>query len=516
MPQRPLAAPPPAQAPGTPALAEPSAPSSVPTAPEDPPPEPSVAPSPSLEALAAMDTDTFTALMDKVAARARDHRVGDDVEGRVVRLDGDIAWVDLGGKAEAFIATTDLAPGEAVPGTLIRARLLAEREDGLVLARLVRPSGDRGLLVAAREARIPVLGRVEARNAGGYVVSLGGIPGFCPVSQIDRFPGRDLDRFVGQSFPFQVTEVGEREVLVSRRALQDAEVQQNRDRFWSSVRPGDVLEGVVTSVRDYGAFVDLGGVEGLIHRSEMSWEPVEDPNRLLARWDTVRVKVLEVERKRQRVALSLRLPETGPWSRVGTDFVTDGIYEGRVTRLADFGAFVEIAPGLTGLVRTPNLSWDRIETPADAVQPGQVVQVRLLEVDDRRHRLDLGIRQAQEDPLQAMAERYPVGAEVTGVVEQVAMAGVVLRVDDQVPAWLPGRDVSLPPGVLLQQRIRKGSRLTARVMEVDRRNRRLRLSQTAASEADDEQTRRDLDRTRRAGSGSFGTLGDLLSKVKID
>ncbi|MBN1337405.1 MAG: 30S ribosomal protein S1 [Deltaproteobacteria bacterium] len=480
---------------------------------EMPAPE-SEPPSPSLEALAAMDGDAFTALMDKVSARARDHEVGDDVEGVVVRLDGDLAWVDLGGKAEASIAVADLQPEEAVPGATIRARLLAEREDGLVLARLVRPSGDRALLAAACEARLPVLGHVESRNAGGYVVSLGGIHGFCPVSQIDRFPGRDLDRFVGQSFPFLVTDPGDREVLLSRRALQDAEVQRNRERFWSGVRPGDLLEGVVTSVREYGAFVDLGGVEGLVHRSEMSWEAVEDPARILSRWDTVRVKVLEMDRKRRRVALSLRLPETGPWSRVGTDFVEDGVYEGRVTRLADFGAFVEIAPGLTGLVRTPNLSWDRVETPADAVQPGQQVTVRVLEVDQKRQRLDLGIRQATEDPLQAMVERYPVGGEVTGVVQQVAAAGVVLLVDEAVPAWLPGREVSLPPGVLLQQRVRKGARITARVVEMDRRNRRLRLSQTASSEADDEQTRKDL--ARRTGGGTFGTFADLLGKVKID
>ncbi len=464
--------------------------------------------------LAEMDSADFEAAMEQATAVNADFEVGQEATGQIVRLDGENAFIDLGGKSEARIAIDELREEEAVLGASVTARILHVRESGVQLSRQVRGGGMEAL-EAAMAAGIPVEGRIESRNSGGYVVKLAGARGFCPVSQIDRFPGRDLDRFVEQTYEFLVTEVREREVVLTRRALQEAAAAEAQELFWATAKRGDVLEGVVTSVRDYGAFVDLGGVEGLIHRSEISWGGDDKPEDVLKRWDPVRVKVLEVESKRKRVALSMRLPETSPWQNVSQEFEVGSDYEGKVVRLEDYGAFVELAPGLAGLARIGNLSWDRINHPSQVVELGQTVQVRVLEIDNKRHRLDLGMRQLTPDPLQVLADKYPVGEEVEGVVQRVERMGVELLVDDSIKGWIPGREVDLPPGVLLQQSIRRGKRMKARVVELDRQRRQLKLSQTADADSAEHEARKEMKKQAKQ-SKSLGTFGDLLGGLKLD
>ncbi len=467
------------------------------------------------EEIVSMDAADFEAAMAEATAVTTGFEQGQEVSGQVVRVDNENAFVDLGAKSEARIALSELSEDEAKVGATITARILHLRESGIQLSRQVKGGGLEAL-EAAMAAGIPVEGRVESRNAGGYIVRLSGARGFCPVSQIDRYPGRDLDRFVEQTFEFQVTEVRDREVVLSRRALQDAAAAEASERFWATAKRGQVLEGVVTSVREYGAFVDLGGVEGLIHKSEMSWGGGDDkPEDVLKRWDPVKVKVLEVDPKRKRVALTMRLPETSPWRSVGQDFVVEGVYEGKIVRLEDYGAFVQLAPGLTGLCRIGNISWDRIAHPSQVLELGQTVQVKVLEIDNKRRRMDLGIRHLTPDPLQVLADKYPVGEEVEGVVKRVERNGVELLVDESIKAWLPGREVSLPPGVLLQQSIRRGKRMKARIVELDRQRRQLRVSQTSDSDDGAAEARKEMKRQAKQ-SKSLGTFADLLGGLKLN
>ena len=466
-----------------------------------------------LEELVSMDSATFEAAMEQATAVTTGFEQGQEVTGTVVRLDGERAFIDLGGKSEARIDVSELSEDEAVLGASVTARILHVRESGVQLSRQVK-GGGLDALEAAMAAGIPVEGRVESRNSGGYVVKLAGARGFCPVSQIDRFPGRDLDRFVDQTFEFQVTEVRDREVVLSRRALQEVDAAAAQEKFWATTKRGDVLEGVVTSVREYGAFVDLGGVEGLIHKSELSWSHDDKPEDVLKRWDPVRVKVLEVDKKRKRAALSMRLPETSPWRAVGQDFVVDGVYEGKIVRMEDYGAFVELRPGLSGLCRIGNISWDRIAHPSQVLEMDQTVQVKVLEVDTKRRRIDLGIRHLTPDPLQVLADKYPAGEEVEGVVQRVERNGISLLVDDSIVAWMGARDVELPPGVLLQQRIRRGTRMKARVIELDRQRRQLKLSQTADSDNAEAEARREIKRQAKQ-TKSLGTFADLLGGLDL-
>jgi small subunit ribosomal protein S1 len=498
----------------------PAAAAPVPASTVLPPPHPAQEENPSdgkgsLEELAGMDASAFESLMASAGAGPKGFEVGQNVTGLVVRLDADNAFIDLGGKAEAQIALSELTPDEAQVGASVAARVLKFRDEGILLARSLGSGvAVPALLADARDTGIPVDGRVESRNEGGYVVNVSGVRAFCPISQIDRIPGRDLDVFVGQTFAFRVIDIRGRDVVVSRRSLQEAEIQVNREKIWETVKIGDLLEGVVTSVRDYGAFVDLGGVEGLVHKTEISWEEVDNPASVLHRWDRVKVRIVEVDRERKRIALSLKDPNAGPWAKVGNDFVEGGIYEGRVVKLADFGAFIELAPGVTGLVRLPNLSWERVEKTSEAAKVGEIVRVRVLEIDRNRERIDLGIRQATPDPAESAADTYPIGSEVTGVVQHVSRAGLTMKVDD-MEAWLPGREVQLPPGILLEQRFRKGSRVTARVVEVDRRHHKLKLSQTSSSEAEEREAYKRVEKEQRGGGSSLGTLAELLAGVKV-
>ncbi len=359
-------------------------------------------------------------------------------------------------------------------------------------------------------------GTVLSRTPTGYSVSAGEFIAVCPVSQIDRFPGRDLDSFIGRTLRFMVESTEDGQVTLSRRALQEQAANLNREQIWDTIKVGDRLEGVVTSIRPYGVFVDLEGVEGLIHKTELAWDRVDDPSQVLQRWDRVQVIISEVDKKRRRIALSLRDPDTGPWSRLGKDFKVGGIYEGRVQKTTNFGAFVELFPGMVGLVRMPNLSWDHVRKTSEVVRKGDQIKVKILSADPSRQRLDLGIRQITPDPADVLAETYTVGQKVTGVVQRSSKSGLQLLVDDNVEAWLPARQVRLPPGVMLEQRYRRGFRLEAQVVEVDRRRRQLKVSQMGGPETEEHEALRHFQKTQGQSTNSFGTLGDLMGKIKVE
>jgi len=355
-------------------------------------------------------------------------------------------------------------------------------------------------------------GEVRSFSPPGFEVALeDGRTALCRPGDIARFPGRDLERFVGQTLRFQMMAATAEPMLISHRMVQEAEAARFRLEAWNTVKAGDALEGVVTSVRDYGVFVDVLGVEGLIHKTELSWEPVADPSALVHRWDRLTVRVVSLDRKQKRMALTLRDPALGPWARVGTDFVEGGMYPARVVKVVRFGAFVELAPGLEGLVRTANLSWDDVRYPGDAVRNGQEVEVKLLSVEADRQRLDLGIKQATPDPAAVLAERFPVGTEVEGRVDAVQRQGIRVRIDEETVGWLPGKEVDLPSGVLLIQRYRSGSRIKVRVVEVDRRSRQLRFTQTGAEEHNERQLLKEYRKQQSRQDSGLGTLGDLFA-----
>lgn len=316
---------------------------------------------------------------------------GDRVEGTVVRITFDSVFVDVGAKSEAVFDAGEFE-GKPAPrvGDTLGGFVASAGHRGIRLTRSLAGEGAFEALEAAAEDGTEVEGRVESRNPGGFVVKLGSIRAFCPISQISRLPAEDPDTWLGRTLPFRILEIKDRDIVVSHRKVEEAAAESEAATTWATLEEGDTRSGVVTGVKDFGAFVDIGGVRGLVPRREFGWGFDSPAPKVGTRVD---VRVLSVDRDARRVSLSLRDPGARPWSRVGVDFVESGRYAAKVSRLTDFGAFVALAPGLEGLVHVSKLSTERVARPSDVVTEGQTVDVTILAIDHDRERLQLSMRE---------------------------------------------------------------------------------------------------------------------------
>jgi small subunit ribosomal protein S1 len=332
------------------------------------------------------------------------HRIGDRVRGRVVSVSGDVVLLDVGGRAEAVADAREFRSEDGQASVAIGDSLelhVVQAGEPLTLARAAPRRGRRSVsaLRQARESGLPVRGRVTAVNPGGLTIDVDGVRAFCPLSHIDEQRVEDPATFVGRSLEFLVEEVDEsraRVVVSRRRLLARQRADALRDRL-ASLAPGQELEGAVARLEPYGAFVDLGGVEGLVYVSEISHERLAHPRDAIGVGDKVRVRVLEVDRGkggRPRIALSIRALAPDPWITVAARFPVGSRHPGVVVRLADFGAFVNLAPGIDGLVHVSHVSDRRITHVREVLSPGQAVEVLVLGVEPERKRISLSIRDA--------------------------------------------------------------------------------------------------------------------------
>ncbi|NOY27539.1 MAG: S1 RNA-binding domain-containing protein [Oligoflexia bacterium] len=346
-----------------------------------------------LAELDGFDQDAFAALLAQ--GSPVDLEVGDEVTGTVVRITKDTIFVDIGGKSEAWLPHAELDNDQPLTvGGALTAWVLSAGGQGVRLTLHLSAAAGLEALETAMQAEIPVDGRVESRNAGGYVVAMGALRAFCPISHIDRIPDLDLDSYIGRTLSFRVLELKGRDLVVSHRVIADQLAEQQAAKLWTTLQPGDQLKGVVTGEKPYGVFVDVGGITGLVHKTELGWDEhqVAPP-----RGTRVTVRVVQVDIQAGRVSLSMKDQALDPWTRVGTDILVGQVYPGTVMRLTDFGAFIQILPGLQGLAHISTLADHRIESPSDVLSVGQQVPVRVLSVDRERERIELGVRQASED-----------------------------------------------------------------------------------------------------------------------
>ncbi len=410
--QRPVPPPAPA-APARPAPQAAERPSPAPQAAAPTRPAPPAAERPSLDGdallaeLASFDAADMASLLGQ-AGPVR-FEAGDEVEGRVVRISRDTVFVDIGAKSEAWIALTELASPPS-PGEPLRARVMEAGAAGIRLTRTLSGSSGLDAIETAKETGLPIEGRVEARNTGGFVIAMGGLRGFCPVSHIDRHPGTDLDAWIGRTLLFRVIDLRGKDIVLSHRAIAEEQAREGAAALWAGLKAGQEREGVVTGVAAFGCFVDLGGVSGLVHKSELSWA---DDAAAPVVGSTVTVRVIEVDSVAGRLSLSLRDPGMDPWSRVGSDIVEGEVYTGIVSRLADFGAFIELLPGLQGLAHISTLADRRIGHPSEVLTPGQSVPVKVLSVDRERSRIELSLVRdgTEERAPSAAAQRRPAATQ---------------------------------------------------------------------------------------------------------
>jgi small subunit ribosomal protein S1 len=368
---------------------------------------------------------------------------GDVVNGKVVRIDKDEVLVDIGYKAEGVIPSNELSIRKSVdPAEEVE---LGEEIDALVLT---KEDAEGRLILSKKRARFekawrrievaadsgePVEGSVIEVVKGGLILDLG-VRGFLPASLVDIRRVHNLDEFMSQTLECKVIELNRsrNNVVLSRRAVLEEERKEVREQILGRLEPGQVVEGKISNIVDFGAFVDLDGIDGLIHISELSWSHVNHPSEVVAIGDTVRIKVLDIDRDRQRISLGLKQTQEDPWQRVISTHRPGDVLEGQVTKVVAFGAFVEILPGVEGLVHISELADHHVENPSEVVEPGASLNVKILEIDEERRRLSLSIKrvEGQNMPMGDLGEQLAANAEGADAEgSDVVPAGPVDEVD---------------------------------------------------------------------------------------
>ena len=462
----------------------------------------------------APTTQSFAELLDSAedASTYPKVRPGDRVKGRVVRVTDEWVFVDLGGKQEGSIRREEFQ-ADAVPaeGSEVEAYVMSTQGGEVVLTtRLSSRDVSVAALAEAHRSAIPVEGRVVKTIKGGYEVRVAGLRAFCPLSQIDlRWP-REPSVHVGRTYPFRILELKERgrNIVVSRRVILEEERAEKREALKDVLRPGAVVTGTVRSLHNFGAFVDLGGVDGLIPISEMSWGRVESPAEVLNPGQEVRVQVLDVDWERERVSLSLKALQDDPWSRVDERYRVGQRVQGTVTRIAPFGAFVEVEPGVEGLVHVSALGAGRkVQSPKEVVSPGEVVEAEVVSVDPENRRIGLSL---EHRFWESLGDLPAEGDVVTGTVERVVDFGLFVKLPSGHVGLLPNVEMGTPRGTDHSRTFKPGTEIPVMVLSVEEGGRRIRLSRRAVSEKVERDTVREFSRKAAPQGPVFGTLGDLL------
>jgi small subunit ribosomal protein S1 len=363
---------------------------------------------------------------------------GDVVKGKVVRIDKDEVLLDIGYKSEGVIPSHELSirksvnPADEVEqGEEVDALVLTKEDaDGRLVLSKKRARFEKAWrrIEAAAESGEPVEGNVIEVVKGGLILDLG-VRGFLPASLVDIRRVHNLDEFMGQTLECKVIELNRsrNNVVLSRRAVLEEERKEVREQILGRLEPGQVVEGKISNIVDFGAFVDLDGIDGLIHISELSWSHVNHPSEVVAIGNTVRIKVLDIDRDRQRISLGLKQTQEDPWQRVISAHRPGDVLEGTVTKVVAFGAFVEILPGVEGLVHISELADHHVESPSEVVEPGATLNVKILEIDEERRRLSLSIKQVEE-------QKMPMGDLGAQIQDAAAAEGSSDQGSEAAPA----------------------------------------------------------------------------------
>jgi small subunit ribosomal protein S1 len=408
---------------------------------------------------------------------------GELLKGQIVSISGDDAFVSYGGPSEAVMGANELDGldvGDTVEGTVVQTS-----PDIRISRKLAKGKASLDLLRQMYENRLPVEAKVAARNKGGFDVNIGGLRAFCPLSQIALGKIDNPDQFIGQSYEFRVTELSDdgRRIVVSRAALLKEANASKADETRRNIVPGAELTGTIKTITPFGAFVDLGGIDGLLHVSEMSRRRVTDPNEVVAVGQEVRVKVIKVENDGKRISLSMKDQEPDPWSDVGDRYPAGTQFSGRIVRTTDFGLFVEVEPGIDGLVHYSQLPFGVKQGDAD-IAIGTTVTGWIREVDASKKRLSLSLREvATRDPWEGAAQRYPAGKVVEGTVDHGGAPGIFVQIEPGLTGLIPNSEISVAPGADPSRAHEAGEKLAVRIMSIDPQRKRISLSHEAAKAA---------------------------------
>ena len=411
---------------------------------------------------------------------------GSVVTGKVVRLTEEFAIVDVGLKSEGRVALKEFGPPgqkpDVKPGDVIELYVerYEDRDGSIVLSReKARREEAWTSLERAFEANLRVNGTIYGRVKGGFTVDLGGAVAFLPGSQVDIRPVRDVAPLMGMPQPFQILKMDRARgnIVVSRRAVLEETRAEQRSELIQGLKEGMILDGVVKNITDYGAFVDLGGVDGLLHVTDIAWRRINHPAEALTIGQAVRVQVIRFNSDTQRISLGMKQLEVDPWDGVTAKYPPGAKYSGRVTNITDYGAFVELEPGVEGLVHVSEMSWTKKNAhPGKIVSTSQEVDVMVLDVDSSKRRISLGLKQVQRNPWEEFAELHPVGSTVEGELRNITEFGLFIGLGVDIDGMVHMSDISWDEaGETAINAYEKGAMVKAKVLDIDVEKERISL-----------------------------------------
>jgi small subunit ribosomal protein S1 len=415
----------------------------------------------------------------------REIREGEVIKGKVVAITQDSVLVDIGYKSEGTVPVREFfgSDGQLAAKVGDEVEVLVEKkedEEGLILL-----SRDKAVRIRVweelnkiYETGAKVEGRVISRVKGGLTVDIG-IKAFLPGSQVDIKPVRNLDAFVGKTIPLQILKLTRTRgnVVVSHRAVLEKEREKLKVETLRNLEEGQEIDGVVKNILDYGAFIDLGGIDGLLHITDLSWKRVNHPSEVLNPGDRIRVKVLKFDPERERVSLGLKQTKSDPWLNVEKKYPLGARVKGKVVSLTDYGAFIELEEGVEGLIHISEMSWTkRIKHPSQLVEVGSEVETAVLDVDPASKRISLGMRQIEPNPWETLPERYPVGTRIKSRVKSVTDFGIFIEVEEGIDGLVHISDLTWNRRVSHPSELyKKGDIVEAAVLNIDKENERFSL-----------------------------------------
>ena len=462
------------------------------------------------------DKSALEKVYDETLGRVNENEV---VDGTVISINKREVVVNIGYKSDGIIPVNefrynpDLKVGDTVE---VYIENQEDKKGQLVLShKKARASKSWERVNQALENKEVIKGYIKCRTKGGMIVDVFGIEAFLPGSQIDVKPIRDYDVFVGKTMEFQIVKINQeyKNVVVSHKALIEAELEAQKQEIISKLEKGQVLEGTVKNITNYGVFIDLGGVDGLIHITDLSWGRVNDPHEIVSNDEKLNVVILDFDEDKKRIALGLKQLTPHPWDALDANLKVGDKVRGKVVVMADYGAFVEIAPGVEGLIHVSEMSWSQhLRSAQDFLKVGDEVEAVILTLDRTERKMSLGIKQLKDDPWKDIEEKYPVGSKHTAKVRNFTNFGVFVELEEGVDGLIHISDLSWTKKIKHPSEFTQiGAEIEVIVLEIDKENRRLSLGHKQLEENPWDV----FENTFTEGSVHEGTIIELLEKGAV-
>jgi small subunit ribosomal protein S1 len=427
-------------------------------------------------------TTSMAELQQLIAASVKNYREGSIVKGHVLEKRPKEFLIDIGYKSEGVVSASEFDnPEEINVGDEVEVLLeRLENDQGMVVLSKQKASQRQNWskIVKLFEAEGIIKGRVKSVVKGGLIVNVG-VEAFLPASQVDINPPKDLTQFVGNTYDFKIVKINEdrKNVVLSRRELIEAERSERRQQFLGTMSAGDKVEGTVKNITDFGAFLDLDGIDGLLHITDMSWARLSHPSEAVKPGDRLTVVVLEINKDKERISLGLKQLQSNPWDRLEERFPIGQKIKGKVTNLMPYGAFVQIEEGIEGLIHVSELSWTkRITRPSDVLTLGQDIEAVVLGVNKEDPKISLGVRQLEPNPWDEIEQRYVIGKQVRGQVRNMTAYGAFVELEEGIDGMVHVSDLSWTKKINHPSEIlKKGDEVDAVVIDIDKANQRISL-----------------------------------------